>query len=185
MSEPVKKVTELVGQYFSGFDEDGLDGEPVATPGKTDVFHLRDLVPDAAAKGTTHAGPRGRFRITVEFWPEASERDALENAVVAVKRRVQQLHPDLNGPRRSVAAAERLVSGSREEADLDDARLSELALYQEAGPYQFPFTESDACICHAAAHVALGARAYVEGNLAEVAEHTQEAMDLLKAGPRA
>ena len=62
---PHVKVTEVVGQYLddskTGYVLDLCDVFPVA---------LCDMIPEPAKRGPKEMGPRGRFHIVCEFWPE-------------------------------------------------------------------------------------------------------------------
>jgi hypothetical protein len=60
---PHVKVTEVVGNlhdepYFCNLREDG------------GIVSLHDCLPKEACGNYRAPGPRGRFRITVEFWPD-------------------------------------------------------------------------------------------------------------------
>jgi len=73
---PHVKVTEVVGQFFDAdYDGDGITDDPEA---HLDVTGLPDFVPEAATmwvteKPTIPHGPRGRFKVTVEFTPLPEE----------------------------------------------------------------------------------------------------------------
>lgn len=58
----IAKVTDVVGNYAHQPDDDAtIDADG-------GVVFLADLLP--AVDRCDVRGPRGRFRITVEFWPE-------------------------------------------------------------------------------------------------------------------
>lgn len=66
---PHVEVTEIVGR-FRKYDHCAI---VVDRPdGVTGYLKLEDALPDEATT-REHEGPRGRFRITVEFWPEVKE----------------------------------------------------------------------------------------------------------------
>jgi hypothetical protein len=60
---PYRKVTEWSGFFWNANDEILIDGTG-------NEAHLREMLP--AVVGAR----RGRFRITVEFWPDAPEEPA-------------------------------------------------------------------------------------------------------------
>lgn len=71
MGEKLVKVTEIVGRYIGTYFDEGI------TADNGEEFSMdADFLPTAAASDPTLTddvvGPRGTFRITVEFTPEDS-----------------------------------------------------------------------------------------------------------------
>lgn len=63
MVAPITKVTDDNGYLEISYDWISVCG-----------YQLDDLVPTEARGNARHrTGPKGRFRITVEFWPEAKK----------------------------------------------------------------------------------------------------------------
>lgn len=70
MKEPIIKTTNMVGHFENQMEWQSII--PTVDDGwMCSGSHLEHLIPDEAKPSKDDAiGPRGRFVITVEFWPE-------------------------------------------------------------------------------------------------------------------
>jgi hypothetical protein len=67
---PHVKVTEVVGHLrWGAFPYNALWGTEAGKAGRSEL-PVCSLIPSEATSGAGEDGPRGRFRVTVEFWPE-------------------------------------------------------------------------------------------------------------------
>ncbi len=58
----IRRESEVIGRFFEDYDGEAIDTE------EGYFVSLRDLVPEEVC--TINPGPKGRYRIVVEFEPE-------------------------------------------------------------------------------------------------------------------